>query len=182
MRDYSPDPYGPVQVEFQGWRSTVWELERAGWRWAVSYRQDFLCHTFIVENERLHLAGMCEDVRDFAERGRWSGMPLMFNQIGHKDKEFIRHTRELPEFTEVTFNPMVAREANMRQSKLSDCFPFQPKTTEVCMIESQADLDALDLLEQILAGQKDKQNEIWERRKNSAEVVTPERQTLLRVI
>lgn len=146
-------------------------------------------YRFAIRNQHLQLGGVSEDAQytpeDVHKHG--GGPPIVIRDVGHAaDVRLVMHNGRM-----FGVNPMECSKAlvDMTPSvelrsvhSLEDLFPWNIKQQEQIAIESKADMEVVDLLEKILADQRPKQQEIWQRRSKVAVSEKPERQTLLRIV
>jgi hypothetical protein len=134
-----------------------------------------LCTRFVLRNEYLNLEGLTEEWDYSGDRQH----PIEIRGIGATGKALVH---EMPHMNFDLQSPLdMTPHYRSELRTLEDMFPFIVRESETIIIERQADMGAVDMLQGILASQKGKQDEIFKRRKRDA-VSEPEQQLILRVV
>lgn len=162
----------PIPVHFQGWESSTYVLQRAGWEWRIMKDPASFAYKFIVHNGHLQLGAWSDnyDERNIMSHSysgigsHWKDLPpIVFRQIfAIKEARIVLHGPSDQPFMgaiDVDMSPSYV------EKPLDRLFPFNLKEEPPEVIIEEADMDVVDQLERILNKQRPVQEEIRKKRR-----------------
>lgn len=170
----------PIPVEFAGWRSNTFYLQKCGWNFHVRHDPAKWAYEFILTNEHLRLGGLSElwDSPEAYCVGKYMDQkhipPIQVHRVVSVDHTtIICNTRDpYVDFMAVDMKPSHA--IDQYRLNLGELFPFNlkgaPEVPEIAL-ETQADMEVVDYLQAILDDQQDKQAEIRKRKSKAVDRV-----------
>lgn len=152
----------PVPVYFAGWQSDTATLGRHGWEMAVSQDQMMFRMMVMFYHPGLRLSGITRDGFDMKMDG-----PITIHQVAPAEHITVQLRGEMDMSWVDTQPSYEQRTGTMADLELFNLKPMHDAPTVPTVFIEEANMEAVDHLQAILDGQKDKQRELRDKHKAS---------------
>jgi hypothetical protein len=179
----------PIPVEWFGWRSDTVTLQQYGWQFAAHTEPMSFVFQFVMKHNDMALMALFDDYvydRALSDPNNHGDVPpLIVQRIAPRIEVSLMHTTV--DFSKAHQFDMQSSFSSRGDIKcMDDLIPFNIRVpgadVREVVIESQADMDVVDHLQQILDQQEVRQAEIRRDRMNRPADELKERQVKFQVV
>jgi len=150
----------PCKVEWDGWTSDTWYLQRAGWEFSVE--KDFYRNAIRILMRHAH-HGLCAisqfaDFQGFEYLVKECRSPFHFQIVGMSQR-IIEVRTEAPQFHAIDATPTMTPMSQFNMHELNVFRPAPMREAEEVLVD-KADMSVIEHLEAIKDLQSEKQKEL----------------------